>query len=49
MLAVSWGAVLAVPLGARTVRRVSALSLRTWVGIATVCLGVLALLSVRSA
>lgn len=49
VLAVSCGAVLAVPLGARTVRRVSDLSLRTWVGIATVCLGVLALLSVRSA
>ncbi|MCS7173022.1 MAG: sulfite exporter TauE/SafE family protein [Armatimonadetes bacterium] len=49
VLAVTCGAALAAPLGARAVRRVGAEALRTAVGIATALLGLLALLSVRGA
>lgn len=47
LLAVVGGAVLAVPLGTRTVRGVSSARLRGWVAGATVCLGLLALVSGR--
>ncbi|MCS7235973.1 MAG: sulfite exporter TauE/SafE family protein [Armatimonadota bacterium] len=46
VLAVTCGAVLAVPLGARTVRRAEAGRLRRWVAGVTVCLGLLVLTSV---
>jgi uncharacterized membrane protein YfcA len=49
VLAVTGGAALAAPLGARAVRLVGTELLRTVVGAATVCLGLLALLSVRGA
>lgn len=49
VLAVTCGAALAAPLGARTVRLVGADALRIVVGVATLCLGLLALLSVRGA
>ncbi len=47
VLAVTCGAVLAAPLGARTARGVGDEALRTAVGGATACLGLLALLSAR--
>ncbi len=47
VVAVTCGAVLAAPLGAQTVRLVGGEALRTAVGAATVCLGLLALLSAR--
>lgn len=47
LLAVTGGAVLAVPLGTRIVGQVSSARLRRWVAGATVCLGLLALVSVH--